>query len=66
LREANRTIGHDTATLEAFSGLIGGQRASADQFVNPYPCGCSPNAALSHALMPPIGFAFEIDRKILP
>jgi hypothetical protein len=46
--------------------LIGGQRASADQFVDPYPCGCSPNAALSHGLMPPIGFAFEIDRKILP
>jgi hypothetical protein len=34
-----------------------------NQFATPYPCGRAPNTALSHGLMPTIGFAFEIDRK---
>jgi hypothetical protein len=62
--------GHDTAILKAFSGKtggIGGHRAvPANRFATPYPCGRTLNAALSVGLMPPTGFAFEINRKILP
>jgi hypothetical protein len=67
LRRAIQATGHDTATLEAFSGALGGYRAgSANRFANPYPCGWTPNAALSKTLMPPVGFAFETIRKFLP
>src|SRR6187455_2662533 len=34
-------------------------RLPADRFATPYPCGSTPNAALSLALMPPAGFASE-------
>jgi hypothetical protein len=61
------TAGHDTATLKAFSGKAGGHGAfPANRFATPYPCGRTPNAALSYGLMLPVGFAFETIRKILP
>jgi hypothetical protein len=36
-----------------------------NRFATSYPCGRTPNAALSDGLMPTIGFAFEIDREIV-
>jgi len=51
-------------TLEAGQSAVSGR--SANRFATPYPCGSAPKAALLSALMPPVGFAFEIDRKILP
>jgi hypothetical protein len=38
----------------------------ANRFAIPYPCGSTLNAALLLALMPPVGFAFEIDRNFVP
>jgi hypothetical protein len=38
----------------------------ANRFAIPYPCGSGPKAALSLGLMPPVGFAFEIDYNVVP
>ena len=67
---AGATAGHDTATLKAFSDeMLGAAAKGAALPIDLPPRILAVERQTRHChegLMLPVGFAFEIDRKILP